>query len=485
MGVAVCRRSVFAAVIAVASSLVVGSAVAWGAPLPESPGDRIAALVTSIADVDQQIADLERAAAGKREGVNRTLVDLQMARDAQQLAAVAAGGARRSLSESTAAANAAQQQFDAVVARLYRQGNSSDSTGFLLSPDPDSFLERTGVIGRITREQRRIVDDVKRRRNDAANRSAIAETTVTTARRATTTAQRQQQVARSALTDAMAAVTQQQTRRAALTTQRREAAAQLARLRPAVATGRTPVAADSTPVAAGSAPLPSAAPPSATPGAVPDPAAMVREAVVKLAKNAVQQALAAIVASLSRPHTDIERSQQPSPPAAASPPPTQGEGGSPPSTPSAVGPIPPDATAGPAAVETVVNRAMSQLGVPYSWGGGNASGPTVGVRDGGVADSFGDYAKVGFDCSGLILYAFAGAGIALPHYTGYQYTSGRQIPLADIQRGDIIFYGPNASEHNALYIGDNKMIEAPQSGDVVKVSALRTSGAMPYVVRLL
>ena len=83
------------------------------------------------------------------------------------------------------------------------------------------------------------------------------------------------------------------------------------------------------------------------------------------------------------------------------------------------------------------------------------------------------------------MYAFAGAGIVLPHYTGYQYTSGRQVPLAQMQRGDIIFYGPNASEHNALYIGDNKMIEAPQSGDVVKVSALRTSGAMPYVVRLL
>lgn len=479
MGVGVYRRSVSAAVMAVAGSLVVGSAVAWGAPLPESPGARIAALITSIAGVDQQIADLERDAAGKREGVNRTLVDLQMARDAQRLADVAAGGARRSLSESTAAANTAQKQFDAVVARLYRQGNSSDSTGFLLSSDPDSFLERTGVIGRITREQRRIVDDVKRRRNDAANRSAIADTTVATARRATTTAQRQQQVARSALTDAIDAVAQQQSRRATLTVQRREAAAQLARLRPAVTTGRTPVAADGAPPA-------SAGPPSATdPVAVPDPAAMVRAAVVKLAANAVQQALAAIVASLSRPHTDIEGSQPPSPPTTASPPPTPGEGGSPPTAPSAVGPIPPGATAGPAAVETVVNRAMSQLNVPYSWGGGNASGPTVGVRDGGVADSFGDYNKVGFDCSGLILYAFAGAGISLPHYTGYQYTSGRQVPLAEIQRGDIIFYGPNASEHNALYIGDNKMIEAPQSGDVVKVSALRTSGAMPYVVRLL
>ena len=139
---------------------------------------------------------------------------------------------------------------------------------------------------------------------------------------------------------------------------------------------------------------------------------------------------------------------------------------------------------GSAAVEIVVNRALSQLGVPYSWGGGNASGPTKGIRDGGVADSYGDYNKVGFDCSGLMIYAFAGIGISLPHYTGYQYTSGPRVPLSQMKRGDMIFYGPNASQHVALYLGNNQMVEAPQSGSVVKISPLRTSGAMPYVVRL-
>mgnify|MGYP002651768987 FL=1 len=84
-----------------------------------------------------------------------------------------------------------------------------------------------------------------------------------------------------------------------------------------------------------------------------------------------------------------------------------------------------------------------------------------------------------------MIYAFAGVGIELPHYTGYQYTSGPQFPLSQMRRGDMIFYGPNASAHVALYLGDNKMVEAPQSGDVVKVSPLRTNGAMPNVVRLL
>jgi cell wall-associated NlpC family hydrolase len=141
-------------------------------------------------------------------------------------------------------------------------------------------------------------------------------------------------------------------------------------------------------------------------------------------------------------------------------------------------------TSGPAAVEIVVNRALSQLGIDYSWGGGDANGPTLGIRDGGVADSYGDYNKVGYDCSGLMIYAFAGIGISLPHYTGYQYTSGPQYPLSEIQRGDMIFYGANASQHVALYLGDDQMVEAPQSGDIVKISPLRTSGAMPYVVRL-
>lgn len=140
---------------------------------------------------------------------------------------------------------------------------------------------------------------------------------------------------------------------------------------------------------------------------------------------------------------------------------------------------------GPAAVETVIDRAMSQIGVPYAWGGGDENGPTRGIRDGGVADSYGDYNKVGFDCSGLMIYAFAGIGISLPHYTGYQYTAGKQVPSAEMKRGDMIFYGPNASQHVALYLGDGQMLEAPQSGSHVKISPVRWAGMTPYVVRMV
>lgn len=136
-------------------------------------------------------------------------------------------------------------------------------------------------------------------------------------------------------------------------------------------------------------------------------------------------------------------------------------------------------------IEAVIARAQSQIGVPYAWGGGDANGPTKGIRDGGVADSYGDYNKVGFDCSGLTLYAFAGAGISLPHYSGYQYQKGTQVPASQMQRGDLIFYGPGGNQHVAIYLGDGTMIEAPQSGSNVQISPVRQSGMAPNVVRLL
>jgi len=123
--------------------------------------------------------------------------------------------------------------------------------------------------------------------------------------------------------------------------------------------------------------------------------------------------------------------------------------------------------------------------VPYAWGGGDENGPTRGIRDGGVADSYGDFGKVGFDCSGLMIYAFAGIGISLPHYTGYQYTAGTQIPSSEMRRGDMIFYGPNASQHVGLYLGDGTMLEAPQSGSHVMISPVRWDGMTPYVVRMV
>ncbi|TDV42642.1 NlpC/P60 family protein [Actinophytocola oryzae] len=136
--------------------------------------------------------------------------------------------------------------------------------------------------------------------------------------------------------------------------------------------------------------------------------------------------------------------------------------------------------------QAVIDRAMSQLGVPYAWGGGNASGPTRGIHDGGVADAHGDYDKVGFDCSGLMIYAFAAVGKRLPHYSGYQATAGRRVPLSQKAPGDMLFWATQGHIHHvALYIGGDRMVEAPYSGSHVRVAAVRYGGIVGYATRLL
>ncbi|MGY1994604.1 NlpC/P60 family peptidoglycan endopeptidase RipB [Mycolicibacterium fortuitum] len=132
---------------------------------------------------------------------------------------------------------------------------------------------------------------------------------------------------------------------------------------------------------------------------------------------------------------------------------------------------------GPIAIEYVVRRAGSQLGVPYSWGGGDVNGPSAGVDSG--ADT------VGFDCSGLTRFAFAGVGILLPRWSGDQYTAGRQVPRSQARRGDLLFWGPGGSQHEALYLGNGQMVEAQQSGVPIKVSPVRLGGMTPNVTRVI
>lgn len=132
---------------------------------------------------------------------------------------------------------------------------------------------------------------------------------------------------------------------------------------------------------------------------------------------------------------------------------------------------------GAQAIEYVIRRAGSQMGVPYSWGGGSLTGPSRGIDSG--ADT------VGFDCSGLTRYAFAGVGVLLPRYSGDQYTAGRHIPPSQAKRGDLLFWGPGGGQHEALYLGGGKMLEAQQTGVPVKISPVRTAGMTPYVTRVI
>ncbi|MCV7258274.1 NlpC/P60 family peptidoglycan endopeptidase RipB [Mycobacterium shimoidei] len=129
------------------------------------------------------------------------------------------------------------------------------------------------------------------------------------------------------------------------------------------------------------------------------------------------------------------------------------------------------------AVEYVIRRASSQIGVPYSWGGGTLNGPSKGVDSG--ADT------VGFDCSGLVRYAFAGVGVLIPRFSGDQYNAGRHVPPSQAKRGDLIFYGPGGGQHVTLYLGNGQMLEASSIAGKVTVSPVRKAGMTPFVTRII
>src|ERR1700724_3427324 len=117
------------------------------------------------------------------------------------------------------------------------------------------------------------------------------------------------------------------------------------------------------------------------------------------------------------------------------------------------------------ATDIVVMRGLSQRGVPFSGAGGGITGPSRGKGTGAMT--------VGFDASGLMQYAYAGAGIKLPRSSGQIYRVGQKVPPQQAQKGDMLFYGPEGTQSVAMYLGNNQMLEV---GDAVQVSPVRTSG---------
>ncbi|MEV1166937.1 NlpC/P60 family protein [Nonomuraea sp. NPDC049784] len=111
---------------------------------------------------------------------------------------------------------------------------------------------------------------------------------------------------------------------------------------------------------------------------------------------------------------------------------------------------------GSALGDVAANWALTQLGKPYVWA---AAGPDT------------------YDCSGLTMRAWEKAGKQLDHWTGTQWTSGEHVPLDQLKRGDLLFFGhvkddPSTIHHVGIYVGDGQMVHAPQTGDVVRVASI-------------
>jgi cell wall-associated NlpC family hydrolase len=114
----------------------------------------------------------------------------------------------------------------------------------------------------------------------------------------------------------------------------------------------------------------------------------------------------------------------------------------------------------PTRAERAVKVALEAVGTPYRWGG--------------------ESPVTGFDCSGLVRWAYRRVGVELPHNSYALYSEGRRIPEPSMEPGDILFF--EGLGHVGLYLGRGRMVHAPQSGRDVEVVRL---AATNYGARLI
>jgi peptidoglycan DL-endopeptidase RipA len=433
---------------------------------PASP-DTLGELVAAVANTNQKLQDLGAAIQAQQESVNKAIVDVQTARDNAAAAQQEVDASAQQVTDANAAIAAAQRRFDTFAAATYVNGPSNS---YLTAADPAGILSTAAAGQTLAASSQQVITNLQRARTEQVNKESAARLAKQNADKAVTDAEASQQNAVSALTQAQQTFKSQQSQLDQLTAERAAAQAKLdaARNWSAPAAGQ-PAAPPAAAAAGGPAANWDRAPGARDSGtrnwdtawdptlpAIPsafvsgDPIAIIN-AVLGIAQTSAQ-------VTQQMGHNFLQKlGLIPTPSGYTN------------------GAIP--RVYGRQATEYVINRGLAVRGTPYSWGGGNAAGASFGIDSGSGTK--------GFDCSGLMLYMFAGVGIKLDHYSGSQYNAGRKVPSSQMRRGDMIFYGPNASQHVAMYLGDGQMLEAPYTGSVVKVSPVRTSGMTPYVTRMI
>jgi len=426
--------------------------------------DAMAVLIANVAKANQRLEDLSAAVQTEQESVNKAMVSVETARESATDAQHALEVSQQSVKDANDAIAAAQRRFNTFAAATYMNG-PSDS--YLTAKSPDDMIAAATATRTLTASAQTVMTNLQRARTEQVNKESAARLAKEKADKAAADAKSSQDAAVAALTDTQRTFDQQRDEVNRLAAERDDAEAKLQAAKLVAWTssggqGMPPNMWDT-----GSGPgggrhwdgwdptLPQI--PSANiPG---DPIAVVNQVLgysatsaqvtAQMGRNFLQQ-----LGILKPTDTGITNAA----PTAATP-----------------GRIP--RVYGRQASEYVIRRGMSQIGVPYSWGGGNAAGPSHGIDSGASI--------TGFDCSGLVLYSFAGVGIKLPHYSGSQYNLGRKIPTSQMRRGDVIFYGPGGSQHVTMYLGDGQMLEAPDIGLKVRTAPVRTSGMTPFVIRYI
>jgi cell wall-associated NlpC family hydrolase len=119
------------------------------------------------------------------------------------------------------------------------------------------------------------------------------------------------------------------------------------------------------------------------------------------------------------------------------------------------------------AVRQMLNYIYAQLGKPYVWGG---AGPDV------------------FDCSGLAMRGLEAAGWSFPHPAQWQYLAMHSLAFNELRAGDLVFWAedpgnPHTIYHEAVYIGNDRIIQAPHPGGVVEQQSLWVNGTPSFYGR--
>jgi cell wall-associated NlpC family hydrolase len=443
---------------------------------PGAGPNTIAGLIADVADANQRLQDIGAKVQAEQESVNKALVDVQTARDAAVAAQEKVDASAQGVKDANAAIADAQKRFDVFAAATYVNGPSAS---LVMATNPGDILSTASAGQTLAVSSQRVMSDLQRARTEQINQESAARLAKNNADKAVADAEASQQSAVSALTAAKQTFTDQQAEINRLAAERKTAQDKLDAARqwstPANSPAAVPQSAATGPATPGDRWDPAApgSPKAPGSGTVPPygsasewdmtlpmvPSAFVSGDPIQIVNAVLQIASSSAQATAQMGKSFLQK----------------------------LGILKPDSTGitngaipyanGAQASEYVIKRAMSQMGVPYSWGGGTATGPSNGIDSGA--------GTVGFDCSGLILYAFAGVGIKLPHYSGSQYNMGRKIPSSQMRRGDVIFYGPGGSQHVTLYLGQGQMLEAPYTGSNVKISPVRTSGMTPFVIRYI
>jgi cell wall-associated NlpC family hydrolase len=437
----VVRTSVVATVVL---AVLVGAAAPGAAvpPPPSNPSDsdissgqdqvrdkaaKVGDLTSQLAAADARLSDLQNQVEARMEEVNKARVDLETAQAAAQQASDDATAAKTEADAAAKSMDDARKRLDDFAAASFSQGSAVGGFSALFdATSPDNLLARVQMLNAVSESELKAMDVAQRADVDRANKDSAARKSLEVAKQKQAEADAAKRKVDAAMAAAVAARQQEADQEKQLQTSKSDMENQL----------------------------------SAAQANVSDLQSQRQRYDDWQAEKKKEEAAAAAAAAAaaSRPAPN-----RPAPPPASV------------------------SVSAPGRAAAVIARAMAELGMPYAWGGGTPSGPSRGISDGGGdADYYGDFNKIGFDCSGLMVYAFAGVGVYLPHYSGYQYYAGRHVPLSQMAPGDMLFYGnPSDIHHVTMYIGGGRMIEAPYSGAYVRVVPVRWGEIMPYATRVL